>query len=90
MSWKTAIGIDLGTTNSCVGVFRIGEVEIIANEKGITPSFVAFTVDEKLVGERSKKPVQRNPENSLYEVKRHIGCKYNEKNLQKNILKIAL
>ena len=85
MSGKTpAIGIDLGTTYSCVAVFQHGKVEIIANEQGYrtTPSHVAFTDTERLVGEAAKQQVARNPENSVFDAKRLIGRKYNDLVLQ--------
>ena len=69
------IGIDLGTTYSCVGIFKNGRVEIIPNEFGnrITPSFVAFTDEERLVGESAKNQASINPKRSVYVVKRLIG-----------------
>lgn len=75
------IGIDLGTTYSCVGVFKNGNVEIIPNELGsrITPSVVAFTDEERLVGEAAKNQPDANPESIVYDVKRLIGRKYNDK-----------
>ena len=77
------IGIDLGTTYSCVGIFRNGSVEIIPNELGnrITPSVVAFT-DDRLVGEAAKNQAALNPKRTIYSVKRLIGRKYNDKEVQ--------
>lgn len=80
------IGIDLGTTYSCVGIFKNGRVEIIPNELGnrITPSFVAFTDDERLVGEAAKNQAAINPTRSVYVVKRLIGRNYNDKEVQRD------
>jgi heat shock protein 5 len=81
----TVIGIDLGTTYSCVGVFKNGRVEIIANDQGnrITPSYVAFLDNtERLVGDAAKNQATINPENTVFDVKRLIGSKYSDKSVQ--------
>ena len=75
------IGIDLGTTNSCVAVMEGGEPIVIANSEGqrTTPSVVAFTdKGERLVGQPAKNQMVTNPENTVYSIKRFIGCKYGE------------
>ncbi|CAF0997097.1 unnamed protein product [Adineta ricciae] len=84
----TIVGIDLGTSNSRVGIFKNGRVEIIANDQGnrITPSYVAFTPEgERLIGDAAKNQLTSNPENTVFDAKRLIGRDFNEPNVQQDI-----
>lgn len=87
MDRPPAIGIDLGTTNSCVAVMRHGKVKIIPNEQGeyVTPSYVSFNEHERVVGYAAKNATLLNPKNTVFDAKRLIGRKWNDSTVQNDV-----
>lgn len=88
---KQVMGIDLGTTYSCVGVWSNDRVEIVSNDHGnrTTPSWVAFTETERLIGEAAKNQVASNPTNTVFDAKRFIGRKFSDKTILNDIRHVS-
>ena len=84
---KHICGLDLGTTYSCISIYRNGNSEVIANGQGnrTTPSWVAFTDTERLVGEAARNQAAMNPKNTIFDIKRIIGRKFSDPEVQKDI-----
>lgn len=87
VSDNIAIGIDLGTTYSCVAVWQGDRVEVIANDQGnrTTPSYVAFTDNERMIGDAAKNQAAMNPKNTVYDAKRLIGRKFTDQHVQSDM-----
>lgn len=84
---KNIVGIDLGTTYSCVAIMRNGKVEVISNDQGnrTTPSYVGFTDDERLIGESAKNQAAMNPSNTVFDAKRMIGRNFGDRTVQEDM-----